>query len=271
MIKIGEFASLSSISIHMLRHYDRIGILIPQYVDENNGYRYYDIEQLVQANQIVSLKTMGFGLDEIKKVLAMSQNQLEALLKDKLKNKLEEVKIIERQIKVIQQTINFEKDNEEYALSVVVKRMPQMNVVSLRDNISQFNEEGRLWNMLGNECERYKVSVTSKSVAMAVQHMIRSQGDEIDVEVLLSTEKKEKNCGLIQAKVIPEREVASIIFKGSYSQIGKINIFVAKWLEENNYEICDKAFSIYHNSPKECKSEEEFITELCFPIRKKSY
>ena len=27
MLKIGEFASLSSISIHMLRHYDKIGML----------------------------------------------------------------------------------------------------------------------------------------------------------------------------------------------------------------------------------------------------
>lgn len=61
MLKIGEFASLSSISIHMLRHYDKIGMLCPQYVDVNNGYRYYNIEQLVQANQIVSMKNMGFG------------------------------------------------------------------------------------------------------------------------------------------------------------------------------------------------------------------
>lgn len=61
MLKIGEFSSLSSISIHMLRHYDKIGILCPQHVDAANGYRYYHIEQLVPANQIVSMKNLGCG------------------------------------------------------------------------------------------------------------------------------------------------------------------------------------------------------------------
>lgn len=51
MLRIGEFAALSTISIHMLRNYDKIGLLVPQYVDEFNGYRYYDKEQLIQANQ----------------------------------------------------------------------------------------------------------------------------------------------------------------------------------------------------------------------------
>lgn len=270
MLKIGEFASLSSISIHMLRHYDKIGMLSPQYVDENNGYRYYDISQLLKANQIVALKNMGFGLEDITEALTASQDEIEVLLKDKLERKIEEAKMIEQQIKALQKTLYFEESSEEHALSIIVKRMPQMDVVSFRDYISQFSEEGRLWNALVSECEKYKMSVSTKSVSMAIQHMISNHGNKIDVEVLLSTEKKEKDSGLIQAKTIPQREVASIIFKGSYSQIGAINLFVARWLEKNNYEICDKAFSIYHNSPKECEAEEDFITELCFPISKKS-
>lgn len=269
MLKIGEFASLSSISIHMLRHYDKIGMLSPQYVDANNGYRYYDISQLVQANQIVALKNMGFGLEDITEALMASKDKIEMLLKHKLESKIEEAKIIEQQIKALQKTIHFEESSEEHALSIIVKKMPQMDVVSFRDYISQYNEEGRLWNTLVQESQKYKISISSNSVALAIQHMISNHENKIDVEVLLSTEKKEKDIGLIQAKTIPQREVASIIFKGSYSKIGEINLFIAKWLEENNYEICDKAFSIYHKSPRECEAEEEFITELCFPISKK--
>lgn len=80
MLKIGEFAALSTISINMLRNYDKIGLLVPQHVDELNGYRYYDKEQLLQANQIIALKSMGFGLDEIKEILLMQQSEVNTFL-----------------------------------------------------------------------------------------------------------------------------------------------------------------------------------------------
>ena len=73
MLRIGEFVELSSISINMLRNYDKIGLLVPRYIDNASGYRYYDKEQLLQANQILALKEMGFGLDEIKKIMMQAE------------------------------------------------------------------------------------------------------------------------------------------------------------------------------------------------------
>lgn len=270
MLKIGEFASLSSISIHMLRHYDKIGMLCPQYVDVNNGYRYYNIEQLVQANQIVSMKNMGFGLEEIKRALVMTQEELEAILSEKLQSKILEARMLKHQIDILQKTILFQQNDEKYALSIVLKTMPEIHMVSYRDTIVEFSEEGRLWEELMKECEKYKITVSANSVAIAIQHMISNQKNEIDVEVLLSTDKEQKACGNLKFRKLPERQVVSIIFKGSYLQIGRINTFVAKWLETNHYEICDKAFSIYHNSPRESQAEDQFVTELCFPVCEKS-
>ena len=40
MLKIGEFSVLSQISIHMLRHYDEIGLLIPEHVDDFTGHSF---------------------------------------------------------------------------------------------------------------------------------------------------------------------------------------------------------------------------------------
>lgn len=80
---------------------------------------------------------------------------------------------------------------------------------------------------------------------------------------------KQKECRELEYKDYPERETASVIFRGEYPQIGRINTFLARWLESNHYEIIGEFFSIYHNSPKECKKPEEFVTELCVPILKK--
>ena len=53
MIKIGEFTKLSRISIRMLRHYDEIGLLVPEETDPWTGYRRYAAAQLMTANHDV--------------------------------------------------------------------------------------------------------------------------------------------------------------------------------------------------------------------------
>lgn len=69
LLKIGEFSVLSQISIYMLRHYDEIGLLIPEQVDEFTGYRYYSEKQLPIAGKIQALKSMGLSLNLIKEIL----------------------------------------------------------------------------------------------------------------------------------------------------------------------------------------------------------
>ena len=46
MLSIGEFARLVGVSVRMLRHYDRLGLLEPARVDEYTGYRSYSTGQL---------------------------------------------------------------------------------------------------------------------------------------------------------------------------------------------------------------------------------
>ena len=43
--KIGEFSRLSKVTVRALRHYEQIGLLIPEIVDRWTGYRYYTVAQ----------------------------------------------------------------------------------------------------------------------------------------------------------------------------------------------------------------------------------
>ncbi len=61
MLKIGDFSKLSRISIRMLRHYNEIGLLIPESIDDFTGYRYYSEAQLPVANRITALKDMALA------------------------------------------------------------------------------------------------------------------------------------------------------------------------------------------------------------------
>lgn len=66
IISITEMAKLRQITTETLRHYDRIGILKPVYLDPNTEYRYYSITQYEKLGTIRELKNLGMNLKEIK-------------------------------------------------------------------------------------------------------------------------------------------------------------------------------------------------------------
>jgi len=66
---IGEMAKLNKISTQALRHYDKIGLFSPNFVDENTGYRYYTLNQFQTLQTINYLKFIGLSLANIKEVL----------------------------------------------------------------------------------------------------------------------------------------------------------------------------------------------------------
>lgn len=269
MLRIGEFSALSSITINMLRHYDKIGLLIPCNVDSISGYRYYDKEQLVQANRIVALKTMGFGLDEIKETMDMSESEVDRLLEMKLQEKYDEISKIKSQITQIELAVNTTRTAADYALSIVKKVMPAIWVVSFRDLISEYPEEGRLWGELQKECINARVKISERAIAMAINHGYDEKSGMMDVEVLLTLDREYIGSDRITISKRPKHEAASVIFQGAYAKIGDINTIVAEWIEKNHFEIVGEGYSIYHNSPGNSSQEKELVTELCFPINKK--
>lgn len=65
MLNIGEFARLGQVSPRMLRHYDRLGLLVPERVDPFTGYRSYGVHQLGRLHRLLTLRDLGFTLKQI--------------------------------------------------------------------------------------------------------------------------------------------------------------------------------------------------------------
>lgn len=271
MFRIGEFSILSSISINMLRHYDKIGLLVPEHVDAFTGYRYYSSEQLVRANQIVALKSMGFGLKEIETLQYSISNgeELKVLLQKKLDSKQNEMENLQKQIRRMEEALHNAGRNE-YAISIAMKKIPARKVVSFRDRIHDFREEGRLWTKLNDECSRQAVKVSALSNPIEIQHGVSEDETGFDVEVQLTVDKMMEDTKFLKFRDMPECEVASITVQGGYSKLGEINTVIAEWIEQNGYEVADKVFCIYHRSPKNETDENNYITEVCFPIQIRS-
>ena len=75
MLKIGEFAKLCGIGTQTLRYYDEVGVLCPDSIDPESGYRYYRPEQAQTLRSIAVFKEMGFSLEEIRLLLVNTQDE----------------------------------------------------------------------------------------------------------------------------------------------------------------------------------------------------
>ena len=65
LFQIGDVAKLFHLSVGTLRHYEKNGLLQPEYIDPQSGYRYYSTRQFECLNTIRYLRVLDMPLDQI--------------------------------------------------------------------------------------------------------------------------------------------------------------------------------------------------------------
>ncbi|HYH66182.1 MAG TPA: TipAS antibiotic-recognition domain-containing protein [Urbifossiella sp.] len=71
--KVGELAARTGLTVRTLHHYDAIGLLRPSGrtgSDHGSGHRLYTAADVARLQQILSLKALGFSLDDVTAQLA---------------------------------------------------------------------------------------------------------------------------------------------------------------------------------------------------------
>ena len=103
LYQIGEVARLFHLSISLLRHYDKTGLVTPEYTDPDTGYRYYSLRQFECLNTIRYLRALDMPLEEIADFLHNRDTwRIQELLSKQLvqvHKKQQELAMIEHQIK----------------------------------------------------------------------------------------------------------------------------------------------------------------------------
>ena len=69
-LSIGQFSSMTHLSVKMLRRYHELGLLEPAQVDAWTGYRFYEPEQIPSAQTIRRLRELDMPVREIADLLA---------------------------------------------------------------------------------------------------------------------------------------------------------------------------------------------------------
>lgn len=98
----GEFAKRANVSIRTIRYYDKVGILKPTVINES-GYRLYSESDYARLQKILSLKFLGYSLEEITEITKNDKDsdyikkslQLQLRL---IKTKMEHMQLMEQSI-----------------------------------------------------------------------------------------------------------------------------------------------------------------------------
>lgn len=90
LYSIGETARLMGISVQMLRNYSNAGLLTPDVVDEESGYRYYSFRQFHYIDRIKYLRSLGMSLSDIQEILREGTVETMQKLLEKQREKVEE-------------------------------------------------------------------------------------------------------------------------------------------------------------------------------------
>lgn len=145
MFKIGEFSKLSRISIRMLRHYDEIGLLVPEETDPWTGYRRYAAAQLMTANRITALRGLGFSLAETAALLACWEDRTametrllaqRAAVEASIQEALDRLRLLDTTIERLR------KDEKQMNYDVTIKTLPERQVASVRQILPCYDREG---------------------------------------------------------------------------------------------------------------------------------
>lgn len=106
LIPIGQFAHLTGLTIHALRHYADVDLLRPAITDPATGYRRYARGQVTVARMIADLRCQDLPIEEIRQILAAPNGAAATAALQRHRDRLERASIrIAEQLQTINRYI----------------------------------------------------------------------------------------------------------------------------------------------------------------------
>lgn len=127
--KVGELAKLSGLTVRTLHHYDQIGLFSPSKHTET-GHRLYSDADLERLQQILSLKQLGFGLDEIKKFITSPTFRPLEVIKIQLEKLNEDIRIQEELRRELEQLYEFLNQQRDVSVERFIKLIEVMKMTT---------------------------------------------------------------------------------------------------------------------------------------------
>lgn len=267
LFQIGDIAKLFHLSVGTLRHYEKLGLLQPEYIDSETGYRYYSTRQFESLNTIRYLRVLDTPLDQIadflhnrdiENIQELLHQQKEAVIK-----KRKELEIIERKIDHRLSQIEDAVTSELDVVKVVT--CPERRLTWIRNSLSiqsPLDLEVPIRQLVDKQKDAL-VFLGKIGVGITREHLEARQYQKYDmVFMLLDLEDEYEG----KVEEIPEETCVSLRFCGSHSEAPVQYEKLIEFIEKNGLRIAGDSREITMIDYGLTNDTDKFVTEIQVPV-----
>ena len=266
---IGEISKLFDINKKTLRYYDEIGLFKPSFVNKDNNYRYYTLDQFQYLETIKYLKELGLSLDKIKYNLT-NLNSEDVINSLEEQNNIIDAKISELQL--IKQKINKKiiqiKDSTRNDLLETIREVDfnERQAVRLRHSIkTDYDIEFSLRKLIKMSDNKIFLTYGLVGVSISRDDLIDRKYDEYkSIFIIIEEEKYDKSL----IKIFPKGTYVCIRFKGVHKDAPPYYEKLINYINKQGYEIIDDSLEMELTDPSLSLTDEEVIMELQILVKK---
>lgn len=269
LYKIGEVAKMFNISVSSLRYYESIGLLLPEKIDNDSGYRYYSIKQFEILNTIKYLRTLDMPIDKIidflnnkepkklenllleQKALIDKKKKELALIEEKIDNRLHSIK------SAINSTLN----------KIALKAFPPRKIALAKEVLTPtdyLDLEESLRKLVSGSTE--PVIFLGKVGLGISEERLKNQDWKSYDNIFILLDDNDKFEG--KTEIIPAETCATVRFRGTHKDAPKYYKELIYYINKNNYSIKGFAKEITMIDNGLSIDENKFVTEIQIPIRR---
>lgn len=278
MFRIGDFSKIAQVSGRLLRYYDEIGLLSPQFTDPQTGYRYYSAQQLPRLNRILVLKELGLSLEQIAHLLDRDTSTEEmrgmlalrkAQIEQAVQEETERLRVVEARLEQIDAYGQVQEPD------VVLKTIPPQQFLALREVIPDIGARRRLIQNIATVVPE-EVGHNSLGHIAVVTHSPIYDPEALDIEIgYLLTGKAPASVRLSEERVLTKRALpavdtmATFAYEGHISGLHRGHGMLGTWVEQKNWQITGKGREVLIQLPRS-EAEDDVLVEIQLPVSKSS-
>ena len=266
---IGDMAKLFHISSGTLRHYETIGLLTPEYIDPETGYRYYSDRQFEPLNTIRYLRMLNIPLPEIADFL---QNKDIDLIEKKLCQQKEAIAKRQRELAMIERKIDHRllqlRDARNSPLDqICVHQKEACRLAWIEGPISvkaSIDLEEPLRKLCPDQAE--PVTFLGKvGIGIRKEHLEHGDFREYD-SVFLILDKEDRYNGEIEE--VPASLCVSIHFCGSHGEAEAQYRKLMAYIRKNSLEVAGTSREVTLIDYGITNDINQFVTEISIPVKR---
>lgn len=267
LFSIGDVAKMFHLSVSSLRHYEEVGLITPEYINPDSGYRYYGARQFEVLNSIRYLRTLDMPLSEIADFL---RNRDVERIEEKLLSqkkaviaKQAELKRIERKIDNRLRAITDAKNSVFDTVSLIRKGACRVVWVSDSLKIRGFLDMEAPMRKLEQEQAEAVVFLGKGGVGISAENLCNNRFDSYDGIFLILDEEDNFEGEITE---LSETLCVSIRFHGSHAEAPEQYRKLLSYVNEHKLEICGFSWEITMIDYGITNDTNKFVTEISIPV-----